>query len=254
MGITVRLKLKLMKLYFSIAVTVLALWSNWVRGQDSGGSDATIITGDPPIYNDSDDITVILDPTYPSGVTLYGSAPILIENTHIIGSPISISSEGGIETDNCSMTGNTPSLMPISAGSSIVMNGSTLGIPMNQASSSAGGNPGWALWVLTAGDQVSLSGLELLLMAGGLPDFDPSASYSWNVITAPNANLFAENLTVNLSQFYNSYNGVFSTMVTPSDVFLNYNPVPEPSTWALLVAGVIPAIFSCFVKVQSNRA
>lgn len=236
-----------MKRYFYIGAAFLILGNCLLFGQGEG----TITISDPPIGSGSgvtvipvsDGGIIVSDTTIDSdnSVSIVASAGIELDNVNIAGNPISIASPtAGIEINDSTLIGTTPSLMPINADASIVMTGSTLGVSMNQASDSAGGNPGWTLWTLTAGDQVSISTLTLLLIADGLPDFDQSASYSWDVITAPGNNLSLPdgNINLDLSQFYNSYNGVFSTYATPSDLFLTYTPAPEASTISLLAISV----------------
>jgi hypothetical protein len=78
-------------------------------------------------------------------------------------------------------------------------------------------------------------------------NFDPSLAYSWIVLNAQqftfsgtggtfNAGAF----TINTSAFQNSNVGQFSLSVdnTGTNLLLNFSPIPEPSTYALMIAGL----------------
>lgn len=158
----------------------------------------------------------------------------------------------GIPLDAGSVTqlATSPYYSPsLNAISSFTISG--LSIYMNAASGSASTDPGWTLYTFTAGDQVTLSGCSISLQsftiantAGQVSDFNSFAPYTWQIINAPNDNLVANGVMVDLSQFQNPYNGVFSTYATSSDLFLTYTPVPEPSTFALgsLALGLIATV------------
>ena len=75
-------------------------------------------------------------------------------------------------------------------------------------------------------------------------NFNPASPYSWmfaaspTAITGFNANQF--NLVT--TGFANSTaGGTFSFTESGNDLFLNFTPVPEPSTWALMGSGVLAA-------------
>jgi hypothetical protein len=77
---------------------------------------------------------------------------------------------------------------------------------------------------------------------GTANSFDPSQTYSWMLISAGsitgtfNPNAFA----VDSSTFFSNAAGIGQFYVTESgnDLMLNFTPVPEPSTWALMAGGV----------------
>jgi hypothetical protein len=183
---------------------------------------------------------------------LFGQGDVIISAG---GNPITVNSGATVTPD--------PTISPIGFGSyspSITSIGSInvsglLGVQMDDATGSAGSDPGWMLLSMTTDSgQVSFSGGIALLSfnpsgsADPIPDFNSSASYQWQIINALNNNLNINgNLTVDLSQFYNSYSGVFSTYATSSGLFLTYNPIPEPSAASLL------AIFTSSFLLLKHR-
>jgi hypothetical protein len=73
----------------------------------------------------------------------------------------------------------------------------------------------------------------------GLATFNSAQPYSWTLLSATSiAGFSASDFLVNTSSFTNSLGvGVFSLSANSTDIFLNFTPVPEPSTWALLGIG-----------------
>ena len=144
--------------------------------------------------------------------------------------------------------------------SSIGING-LIPVYMNASFGLAGGDPGWTLYSFTAGNQVSLAGgislqsYTLSDAVGPTSDFDPLLSYSWNIVTVPNNNLSADNLILDLSHFYNPYDGIFSTYATPSNLFLTYTPAPEPSVLAfvsLACTFIVSARLKKYLNLRAN--
>ncbi len=91
---------------------------------------------------------------------------------------------------------------------------------------------------------LNLISLSSALVAGNIADFTNTGTYSWqiasstNPITGFNANAFA----INTSGFTNPVGlGTFNVSLGGSGgntaILLNFTPIPEPSTWALLLAG-----------------
>jgi fibronectin-binding autotransporter adhesin len=74
----------------------------------------------------------------------------------------------------------------------------------------------------------------------GLANFSSSGTYQWTLLSATSISGFnASDFTINTSSFSNGLGiGGFNLTSNGTDIFLNFTPVPEPSTWALLGTGV----------------
>ncbi len=88
--------------------------------------------------------------------------------------------------------------------------------------------------------------------AGNVANFVETATYSWMIADATALAGFetvsAGNLAIDTSGFTNMFTGSFTLSTSGNSVLLNYTPaaVPEPSTWALLLAGLATVAFcSC---------
>ena len=79
------------------------------------------------------------------------------------------------------------------------------------------------------------------LVSGTANSFDPTQAYSWTLLSAgtitgtfdPNA------FAIDASSFFSNSlgGGSFSVSESGNDLLLNFTPVPEPSTWALMACG-----------------
>jgi hypothetical protein len=77
--------------------------------------------------------------------------------------------------------------------------------------------------------------------AGGSPvNFSSGSSYSWSIASATSFVGFnPATIALNTSAFTPALSGgVFSLSTSGSNLMLNFTAVPEPSTWALLLAGL----------------
>ena len=74
----------------------------------------------------------------------------------------------------------------------------------------------------------------------GLATFNMSQTYQWTLLSAASLTGFSTtDFTLNTASFANSLGGgAFSLSSNATSIFLNFTPVPEPSTWALLGTGV----------------
>jgi hypothetical protein len=74
----------------------------------------------------------------------------------------------------------------------------------------------------------------------GMATFNSSTSYQWTLLSATSVTGFnASDFALNAGSFTNSLGvGGFYFSSTGTDIFLNFTPVPEPSTWALIGVGV----------------
>ena len=77
--------------------------------------------------------------------------------------------------------------------------------------------------------------------AGALANFNAAQAYSWKFASATSlaGTLTANAFHVNTANFSNNLaGGTFAVGFVGNDLFVNFTPVPEPSTWALLALGL----------------
>jgi hypothetical protein len=93
---------------------------------------------------------------------------------------------------------------------------------------------------------ISINSVNASNLVGSVINFDPAQSYSWMIVSASggitgfasNAFIVSAAGTGSLPGFQNSLvGGNFFLSQVGNNLFLNFTPVPEPSTWALLLAG-----------------
>ncbi len=88
----------------------------------------------------------------------------------------------------------------------------------------------------------------------GMASFNAAQAYSWTLLTAGTGitGFNPAYFTVDASGFQNSLaGGAFSVGEVGNTLTLDFTPVPEPSTWMLLLAGAAAA---CSVLVRRRRA
>jgi hypothetical protein len=93
----------------------------------------------------------------------------------------------------------------------------------------------------TATDPFTLA-LESISPGTGSPgpaSFNSSGTYQWTLVSAATITGFnASDFTINTRAFANGLgSGSFFLSATGSDIFLNFTPVPEPASWALIGLG-----------------
>jgi fibronectin-binding autotransporter adhesin len=137
----------------------------------------------------------------------------------------------------------------LTAGATTFAGGGGYVFEINDASGTAGTN--WDLLSVsgilavsaTSGSpfQVGLSSLTLSNNPGLLTNFNGGLPYSWQFASATGGitGFSAAAFSVDTSSFQNAFTGTFSVTQTGNDLFLNYAPVPEPSTWALMLTGAL---------------
>jgi hypothetical protein len=73
-------------------------------------------------------------------------------------------------------------------------------------------------------------------------NFNPASSYSWMFATSssPITGFSASDFNLVTTGFSNSTGGgAFSLSQVGDNLYLNFTPVPEPSTWALMGASLV---------------
>lgn len=70
-------------------------------------------------------------------------------------------------------------------------------------------------------------------------NFNATNTAHWTVLTATTITGFdSANFSIDATNFLNAPNGLFSLSQSGNSLVLNFTPVPEPSTWALLITGL----------------
>jgi hypothetical protein len=75
----------------------------------------------------------------------------------------------------------------------------------------------------------------------GLANFNNAQAYSWTLLSASSiTNFSASYFSVDSTSFFQNAlgGGAFSVSEFGSNLMLNFTPVPEPSTWALMASGI----------------
>lgn len=94
----------------------------------------------------------------------------------------------------------------------------------------------------TAGSPFSIALTSINPTTGnpGLANFNPAQAYTWTLVTAGSiAGFSPADFSFNTSAFQNSLNGgTFLVGESGNTLTLDFTPVPEPSTWALMLGGV----------------
>jgi autotransporter-associated beta strand protein len=82
------------------------------------------------------------------------------------------------------------------------------------------------------------------LVIGTANTFNPAQAYTWTLLSAGMITNFSPSAFVVDSSTYFSNptnSGTFAVSVVGNDLTLNFTPVPEPSTWALMASGICAA-------------
>jgi autotransporter-associated beta strand protein len=193
-------------------------------------------------------------------VTLNGTSSQLNTGSVNISNAIAFGTSGGILSGTGTFTSNVAigTNSTIAPGNSVgtlsFTNGLTWGsggsYQFEMQGTSGGPGVGWDFlqvtnpltFTATVGAPFTLNLLSLT--SGGTPgnvsNFISSTTYSWSILSASSIVGFDANaVTINTSGFTSSLNGgAFTLGTSGTNLVLTFTPVPEPSTWALLIAGL----------------
>jgi fibronectin-binding autotransporter adhesin len=175
-----------------------------------------------------------------------GSGGIVLTGNGTIASPVTVSAAETVAPAQSS--GGGPGNLTFSDGLNIATGG-TIQFDLYDANGVAG--TGYSLITATGGLTLSSSANSLnfnlvSVNSTGNPanaiNFNSGSSYQWMFATSSTAitgfNAGAFNLVT--SGFSNSTgSGVFSFAEVGDNLYLNFTPVPEPSTWALMGTGLV---------------
>ncbi|OHE82962.1 MAG: hypothetical protein A3G75_09330 [Verrucomicrobia bacterium RIFCSPLOWO2_12_FULL_64_8] len=100
--------------------------------------------------------------------------------------------------------------------------------------------------------------VDLFSYSASLPDFDPNTQYQWTVLTASGGitGFAASNFLIDSSAFVGSTglpNSTFTLNQIGNDLVLNFSPVPEPSTYALMSGGLLALLAGHLRRRHSHR-
>jgi fibronectin-binding autotransporter adhesin len=96
---------------------------------------------------------------------------------------------------------------------------------------------------------LNVASLDPSTLQAGQANFNALLPYTWTILSAGSITSFdATGVTINTSAFQNPTDGgVFSLVQAGNAIDLDFTPVPEPSTWALITAG------ACLVVLGVRR-
>jgi fibronectin-binding autotransporter adhesin len=198
--------------------------------------------GNPVALTGGTTLDVMSGVTVNNPLTFSGAQNVLIGNG-TIGSPVTVDSH--VMVAAIASPGNGPGNLTFNGGLTLA-NGGEISFDLYNATGTAG--TGFSL--ITAN-----SGINITAGAGSFTfnlfstdgsgnsapaiNFNPASSYSWTFALAnPSISGFnANEFNINTTGFTNGGGGTFSISGTTNDLVLNFTPVPEPSTWAMIAAG-----------------
>ena len=178
-----------------------------------------------------------------------GSGSVTVSNGAIFGGTGTITGPLVLNSGGIISPGITPGTLTV--GATTFAGGAQFDVKINNATGAVG--TGWNLLSIagaltlnaTSGSPftVNLNSLTLGNVAGALTVFDPSLAYNWQFVTASGGvtGFDATAFQFNTALFQNSLGtGHFFVSQSGNNLLLNFTPVPEPATWALLALGLAP--------------
>jgi autotransporter-associated beta strand protein len=185
------------------------------------------------------------------------SAPSRLTGNASFGAPLTIGTNATLAP------GASPGIMTFASGLTFA-SGGVYEIDIQSATGSAGlGYDTLAVTGTLAFTSTPASPFRLDLLslstsgaAGAVADFSAANSYSWMIATTSGGvtGFNPSAITINATGFTNALSGgAFSVSASGNSLFLNFTPVPEPSTWALLTLGLGGIAISITRRRKSRR-
>jgi hypothetical protein len=161
--------------------------------------------------------------------------------------------------------GNSPGSLSFTSGLTLDSGGrydwqikSVAGTPGNDSS--------WDLLSVTgtldiAATSASPFAIDVISLAGSgnsglLSGFNSGTTYSWVIATASGGitNFNQDEFSIDISSFQNSIDGGALFLTSDgTNLIMNFTPVPEPSTYALMAAGLAVVLLGRRRRKQSSR-
>jgi autotransporter-associated beta strand protein len=199
---------------------------------------------------------------------LTGGAGLVVAGGVTVGNPLSLSGSanrvGGDGTIASPLTVNSavvlsPRASPgggpgnLSFGGALTLDtGGAISFDLFDATGAAGtgfslitANGGLALSAAPGSLTFELVSTDSSGNAAPASNFNAAGSYSWKFATSTTAisGFSAGDFNLDTSGFANATNGgTFSFIEAGDSLYLNFTPVPEPSTWAMMAAGIAAAL------------
>ncbi len=215
-----------------------------------------------------------------ASVLLAGSATLNVENGVTVSSPLIFSGApntlAGDGTFSSTVTAGSSTIISPSAspgggpGSLTFSNGLVLasGVAIHFDLYDANGAAGTGYSLITASGGLDLTAsantvtfnIVTVNSSGGAANainFNPALPYSWTFATSPTtiSGFTGNQFDLITAGFTNNTNGgTFSIADTGTDLTLNFTPVPEPSTWAMLGAGMLAVVPLALRRRRVSRA
>lgn len=191
--------------------------------------------------------------TVAAGATLDLSGSITGGMTLGVGGRLSGSGTviGTVTLDSGSTIAPGSSPGTLNTGGQIWNGGAQYAVEINDANGTAGSDPGWDLISITGGltinatssDKFNIDVISLTLAntTGDAANFDSTQNYSFKILTASAGitGFDTNSFNIDTSAFSNSPDAGWYLSQSGNDILLNFAPVPEPSTVAIGIMGVL---------------
>jgi hypothetical protein len=253
----------------------LGTGSTFTLGNSGAQTFTNVISGAGAVLASAGTTTLSAPNTYTGGTVITGgkiivsntlgsatgTGPVVVGSGGVLGGSGTITGPLVLNTGATVAPGNSPGTLTV--GATTFSSGATFAFDINDANGSAGTS--WDVLKITGPLTVSattaspfiinLVSLDFGNQGGLLSNFDPMQAYAWQFVSTTGgiAGFSADAFRYNASQFQNGLNGgIFSVSQLGNNLVLNFTPIPEPSTWALLISGL--GVLACSVLRRRKKS